>query len=323
MSRVPEAGPAKRPDQHSGSPPREELDIDEPTAAAVLAELRQEFATVGAPDDILDLLNGPGDPVEILQRLIDAGVVPSPADSLAALVAQWEPLLEPDTEPLEAELFGAEFLALVRQDTDDPDDLPYLLATLVEEAEQYGDPAALAMLRVLAVLAPDPAVRAAAGAAAGRLAAAGVPDCHWAARLGAPKLSGCFGTSGAADQQVVAVGFRYRRRRHAFAVLIDHRLGGGVRDVWVTDQPEEIRVAYQDEADQNGGEFADYDPAAAHAVLDRALARPPCPVEPDQVENLDLHLDLLRRRMPLLVGDNRPADAADPAALPAQPPPTG
>ena len=241
--------PKRGTNHHHARPP--ELDIDEQTAAAVL------------------------------------GAVASPDDPLAALIDQWEPLLEPDARPLEAELCGAEFLAVTRQGTPGPDHLPDLLVVLVGEAEQHGGPAALAMLRVLAVTAPDPAVRAAAGPAADRLAATGVPDCGWVAQLGAPKPSGCFGYSDGA-QQVIVICFRYLRKRHAVAVLIDHQFGGGVKDVWVTDQPDRIRSAYRGAVRgiRSGHRPRDPGPGVAAGAVpgragpDRRRGHPPGPAAP-------------------------------------------
>jgi hypothetical protein len=241
-----------------------------------LAEPRQAPAAAGAPEDVLRLLDGPGSPGEIVQRLIGAGLAPSPPDSAAALVSQWEPLLVRGTDPLDAELSGAEFLALLRRGAADPDDLPDMLTTLVAQAEQHGGPAALAMLRALAVMAPE-RVRDQAGAAADRLAAAGLPDRPWVAQLGAPKLSTCFGYSDGIAQEAVAITFRYGRKRHAVAVLIAYGLGGGVKDVWVTDRPGQVRAAYQDSADRIGVEIEDYEPAAARAILELALSKPPLP----------------------------------------------
>jgi hypothetical protein len=304
-----------RPEHRSDSLASAEAEIDEQVTAVALAELRQALAAAGAPQEVLRLLDGPGSPGEIVQRLIGAGLAAPPPDSAAALVAQWEPLLERGTDPLDVELSGAEFLALLRRGAAGPDDLPDMLTTLVAQAEQHGGPAALAMLRALAVMAPE-RVRDQAGAAGDRLAAAGLPDRPWVAQLGAPKLGTCFGYSDGIAQEAVAITFRYGRKRHAVAVLIDYGLGGGVKDVWVGDRPGQVRAAYQDSADRIGVEFEDYDPAAAHAILELALSKPPCPVEPDQVEDVGTYLDLLRGRVALLAGG---ATTRVPAARPPTP----
>jgi hypothetical protein len=119
--------------------------------------------------------------------------LPSPAESLPGLLAEWEPLLEPDVDALRAELSGAEFMSMMREAAGQ-DGLADALGSLVAEVEQHGGPVALAMLRVLAATAPED-VRAPATGAAGRLAAAGVAQPAWAAQLGSPAVSTCFGYS--------------------------------------------------------------------------------------------------------------------------------
>lgn len=284
-------------------------DIDDPAAALLLAELRKVLAAEGAPEDVLTLLDGPGSPEEILQGLLEAGTVPSPQESFDELLAGWEPLLEPDTDPLEVELAGAEFLAMVRGGLDDPGDLPELLSTLVQQAEERTGRAALAMLRVLATIAPQ-RIRVAAGAAADRLAESGLTDPEWVGQLGTPEVSTCFGYSDHISQHAIAVTFRYGRQRHAVNVLIDHDLGGGVKDLWVTDRPSTLRTKYRENAEWIGAEFEQYDAATAHAILASALCREPCPEQPDQVEDVDLYLDLLRQRVALLAGDPAPTGGA-------------
>lgn len=306
------AGKAKRrnqnrPNHHrNGSRPRAELAADDWTP--MVAELRQELAAAGAPEGVLRLLDEPGSPEEVMHRLLESGLAPPPRESLAEIVAHWQPLLDPGTDPLDVELCGAEFVALLRQGAAEPEDLPDLLATMVGQVEEYGGPAALAMLRTLAVVAPE-AVRGAARAAADRLAATGIPDCSWVDQLGTPKVGSCFGYADGIGQEAVALTFRYRRRRHAIAILIDYSLGGGIKDVWLTARPDEVRAAYQHGAARIGAEVQEHDPAAARAILELALSKSPCPVQPDQVADVGTYVDLLRRRVALLDGATEPAPA--------------
>jgi len=136
--------------------------------------------------------------------------------------------------------------------------------------------------------------------------AAGVTDPPWAAELGRPVVGACFGyrddTLG--SQESLAVTFRYGRKEHALVVLIDHDLGGGVKDCFPTDRPDRIRADFQRAARRFGLAFGDYSPAQAHEILSRALRAQPCPVQPDQVEDVDCYLDLLRTRVGLLAGDS-------------------
>lgn len=269
--------------------------------AAELAQLRAELVAVGVADEVLEALDAPGGPEEIIGRLIESGALPSPTEALAEMLASWKPLLRRTSTALDAELMGAEFLGLLDAMAPNVEDLPDMLIDLVGQAERSGAPEALAMLRVMAVLGPE-AVRPTASAAADRLVSAGVVDPVWARELGRPEVRACFGygDGGLGSQESVAVTFRYGRREHALVVLIDHDLGGGVKDCFPTDRPDRIRVDFQQAAHQFGLDFQDYTPAQAHEVLSRALAVRPCPVEPDQLDDVHDYLDLLRARMTVL-----------------------
>ena len=61
-------------------------------------------------------------------------------------------------------------------------------------------------------------------------------------------------------------------------------------------------------------------------IVERALAARPCPVEPDQIEDVGIHLDLLRSRVDLLrqpAPPNRPARRRQPLGAPAEDRPAG
>ncbi len=269
-------------------------------SAGELAELREQLAAEGAPAEVLTALDGAADPDEAVHRLIEAGVLPSPEQALTDLLDGWKPLLKRDTDPLSAELTGAEFLGMMRQTAPDEVELPEVLAGLVEQAEGSATPEALAMLRVFAVLGPTQ-IRPAAAEAADRLVTQGLTDRPWARNLGTPQVGVCFGyTDEMAAQEAVAITFAYGRKPHAVVVLIDNGLGGGVKDCYFTERPERIRAEYRKAAKQHGLDFRDYQPAEARAILERALAAPPCPVEPDQVDDVGDYLDLLRHRVALL-----------------------
>ena len=113
-------------------------------------------------------------------------------ESLAGLLDQWTPLLEPGCDPLSAELTGAEFLAMMREAVPVDNELSELVAALIGQAEGHGTPEALAMLRVLAVVGPAE-VHAAAAGAADRLVLAGLTDPPWVTRLGRPRVGACSG----------------------------------------------------------------------------------------------------------------------------------
>lgn len=275
---------------------------------AALTELREQLAAAGVPAELLTALHSQTDPEELITGLVDAGVLPSPDDALTNLLSGWASLLGRGTTPLDAELSGAEFLGLMRATAPNINDLPAMLTDLVGQAEQTGSGEALAMLRVLASLGPEP-MRPVASAAADRLVAAGLVDPPWVPRLGQPEVGACFGyrdnITGA--QESLAVTFRYGRKEHALVVLIDHDLGGGIKDCFPTDQPDRVRADFHTAARRFGLTFADYPPDQAHEILTKALSAPPCPMAPDQVEDVRDYLELLRSRI-VLLAEHTPTD---------------
>lgn len=287
-----------------------EHDSGRPSGAEELIALREALARAGVPQELLKSLDQVGDPTQLLDGLMNAGVLPAPQDALNGLLEQWRPLLKRGTSQLTAELAGAEFVGLLCESMKD-DEFHDALVGLFGQAEQHGGPEALAMLRVLAAGGPMP-VRAAAEAAADRLAVAGETDRPWVAGLGRPKPGACFGYVDTVyrAQEVVAITFSYGRNQHVLSVLIDHDLGGGVKDCWFSDQAGRMRAEYQMVARRGGLEFRDYTPAEARAILERALAKEPCPVDPDQQQDVRDFLDLLRQRVALLpAGDVPPRPA--------------
>jgi len=265
-----------------------------------LVELRAQLTAAGAPEAVLHALDQAGDAEEALRNLVQAGMLPSPQECLAGLLEGWEPLLKPGADALSAELSGAEFLATIREAAPEPEAVPEILTGLIGHAETTAKPEALAMLRVLAVLGP-PEIAPAATQAADRLVAAGLTDRAWVAGLGTPQVGPCFGfVDGLGFQEGITVSFRYGRKTHAFVVLIDHGLGGGVKDCYPTERPDKIRAEYCKVTQRHGWDLCDYAPATARAILQRALAARPCPVAADQVEDVGAYLDLLRRRVALL-----------------------
>jgi hypothetical protein len=206
--------------------------------------------------------------------------------------------------PLAAELVLCGALGLLQTgiegaDADRAAAVRELLGTVIDRCEQVGSADALAVLRVCSVLGPDDA-RAAADAAAARLAGAGVGDRPWVARLGRPgalrawRYGDVFG-----GQESVGVLFEDLGREHALMVLIDHNLGGGVKDAWIAEgkQTKGLRNRIAAElGDRPDAVFEDVDLATAVGVLRAALACPPCPEQDDQIEDVATHLFLVRSR---------------------------
>ncbi len=283
--------------------------VGERDGAAELAGLLRQLAGAGAPEELLRELEAGGDAARIVDDLVELGLLPSPEQAMAGLLEGFTPLLGPGADPCSAELCGVEFLGLMRKLADDPTDLPGMLAALIGQAEDSGLPEALAMLRTVAVVGPEE-VRPTATEAADRMVAAGLTDCSWVGELGTPKVRKCFGYCGFfGEQESIALTFSYGRKAHAVVVLIDHVLGGGVKDCFVTDRAKVIRAKFEMLTERTGCELVDYEPEHAHLILSKALSSAPCPVEPDQIEDVGNHLDLLRQRVDLLaeVGAVAPA----------------
>jgi hypothetical protein len=281
-----------------------------------LAELRRTLTELGAPTEVLRLLDEPGGPEAIMQRLIEEGLIASPAEAFTALIDGFRQLLAPRSDHLEAELVGTQFVDMLIASAPHPEDVPALVAALIAEGEASGKPEALAMLRILAVLGPADA-RAEATEAADRMVAAGLTDRPWVTGLGAPQPGASFGYADVfGAQEAIAITFSYGRKRHAISVLIDHELGGGVKDCFITDEAARVRTEYQKAARQGDMDMYDYDPAEARAILDRALGKPPCPQAPDQIEDVHRYLDLVRQRVALLpaASDSGPVSQRPPAS---------
>jgi hypothetical protein len=178
--------------------------------------------------------------------------------------------------------------------------LALMLGQVIGHAEMTASAEALALLRVCSVLGPAKS-RSAARESAGRLAAAGVTDRPWAGRVGRPEMlrawryGDVFGA-----QSSVGVLFDYRGREHAVMVLVDHLLGGGVKDCWVSEgrAAKDMRNSFAAAMAGNPDTFfEDINAATGAALLGSALACPPCPEQADQIEDVNNHLHLVRARV--------------------------
>lgn len=283
----------------------------------MLAGVGGLLATGPAPAAALaEIASGTDAAVEFLRRLVAEGMMPTLQRYLAGLLDRFRPVLRRGCDPLRAELTGCEFLgalaATVPAGRASGDRMRRLLVDLVYGIEACHSREALAVLRILTVVAA-PAARVAAGAAADRLAAEGLEDPTWADGIGAPAVGTCCGyVDSAGGQETVVAAFTYPGRKpHGLAVLIDHNLGGGVKDCWVSKDPQQTRRDYRQVADRHGLGFFEYPPGYARAVLERALEHLPCPVVADQVSDVRDYLPLLRQRVTLLpAGDAAPVRLA-------------
>jgi hypothetical protein len=220
-------------------------------------------------------------------------------DSLAAEIARVR-------TPLAAEMVLCEAFRLIAHGTpenaDDQERVEAetaLLHQVIEHAEFAGTPDALGLLRVCTTLGPN-ATRSAAREAADRTAGNGAADRSWAALVGHPDLLRAWHYGDVFGSQAsVGALFDYRGREHILMVLIDHGLGGGVKDSWVAEgrrargMRDEIaaKMAGDDEAF-----FEDVDAAALAQLLEIALAQAPCPEQPDQIDDVAAYLHLTRSR---------------------------
>jgi hypothetical protein len=77
--------------------------------------------------------------------------------------------------------------------------------------------------------------------------------------IGVPVVGECCGyVDPAGGQETVIAAFAYPgRKQHGLAVLVDHTLGGGVKDCWVSRDPGRTRQDYRQVADRHGLDFFD------------------------------------------------------------------
>jgi len=254
-----------------------------------------------------------------LQQIEDLEVVLDPELELAGLVGdvatEMVRSVAAARSPLDAELALSPVLGMV--DRMGPEEATPeqrvamrrdLLTGLIAWAQSAASPGALAFLRVAAVLG-ETATRLLAGSAADQLAASGVPDRPWAGALGRPALVRAWwygDTFG--DQESVSLQYDYHHREHTLSVLIDHQLGGGVKDCWVAEgnRTRGLRERTAAQMARNPmALFEDIDASRALQILRAALGCPPCPVDEDQVEDVARFLELLRSRVTALAPSPR------------------
>lgn len=262
---------------------------------------------LGAPPDVLATAESFGEDVAALVSwLREITGDDAQLDSLGALMQHWKVLLRRGTTPLDAELCAVEFLVMFEEAIGDRDFVEGI-THLIEKAAATGSPEALAMCRALAHLGP-PEIKTTANRAANTLASAGVKDRPWVHALGSAEFMEAYGYSdddGA--QQTIALEFRYNKTTHVLVVLIDHDLGGGIKDCFVSDDTTRMRAEMRIEALRHRLQLVVHSPENASLIVHSALAQQACPVEPDQLEDLDIYLPLLRERARTMPRPARPA----------------
>lgn len=103
-------------------------------------------------------------------------------------------------------------------------------------------------------------------------------------------------------------------RRKRARGLIDHELGGGIKDLFATADPERLRREVRRLSIDEGFVIVRHTPQEASAILQSALAAPLCPTALDQLQDVPVHMPVLRDRAALLMALAVPsaASATDP-----------
>lgn len=135
-----------------------------------------------------------------------------------------------------------------------------------------------------------------------------------AAELGLARPGPCFGYADIdGAQRSLVVVLSHAGKKYAVVVLIDYLLGGGVKDCYLTGYTSKLRDEYRRVAADPDLRFSDLDGETTREILEQALSREPCPVEPDQIQDVGEYLDLVRTCAELLPrGPAAPALAAAP-----------
>jgi Plasmid pRiA4b ORF-3-like protein len=245
-----------------------------------------------------------GDPPVVVQA------APEAADTLPELIAEVATSmikgLAGARHPLAAELVLASMLGILGEglppeldDVERAAAISELLSGLIDYCERLASPEGLGFLRLASIQGPAP-TRAAADEALHRLAERGVGDLRWAESVGAPTLLRAWRYGDVyGSQSSIGILFAYRHREHALCVLIDHGLGGGIKDAWIA-EGRDARGLRDDVAATMAAEPTAIfeDPTGREALdgLRAALAAPPCPEQPDQIEDVAAHLYLVHAR---------------------------
>ncbi len=264
------------------------LGTDEPPTPPALDELEDWLAEWG----VLEQVDFAG----------AQGVLPTPEEAFGEVLAGAEAILATVRSPLDAEMWGSEMLGILALPPLPPAAAEDLVAeAIVPMAETAATPTALAMLIVLGSLG-GPRLSGAATAARQRVVEHGVPEPRWAERVGSPTVGPCWVYGDAfGDQESVTTTFSYGRKRHGLCVLIDHDLGGGLKDCYVVARVPMLRRQMFDMASDDPVSFCEEVSAAdATGRLREAMDAPECPWLPDQVEDVARTRALLRSRLALM-----------------------
>src|SRR5215469_11984977 len=219
-----------------------------------------------------------------------------PSKALGVVLSEAHDVLSQIHRPVDAELWGSDMLGALSAAASESDVMAQLATSLVPAAEADATPEALALLRIFAAIG-SPELRSAAGAAAQRVAAGGVPDPDWVAQIGSPSVGKCWHYSDVGGrQESVTMTFGYGESEHALSVLIDHGHGGRIKDVWVGDADGLLDKTWLAAENDPLVVFETIEPDDARGRLEQAISAGESPDKPDQADDLTAHRALLHAR---------------------------
>jgi hypothetical protein len=244
-----------------------------------------------------------------------------PTGDAPNLVAEFGGHLLAAANPLEAEILAATALALPHREGLDPSVAELFISALVDAAGEAPSPAAAAVLRAVAAVAP-PHPRRRAVAALGKVTGAGHYPPEWAAEIGRV-------TPGEAwrrydvyeDTETIAVSYAYAEAEHAVLVQVDRCREQTVLEAMIVGDLAALRSILDDEKDP----LVRVEPiglADARARLAAALARDAAAEYAELTETSLVSLPIARTRLRRLPSEGAPEprryDAADRSAAVAQ-----
>ena len=246
---------------------------------------------LGPEDDVIDLLfsEAPDSDLDFL---------------LIPLFTEAERQMRSIERPLDAEMWASELLGMLELDASEEStaeekaEATLNLATRLSEfAVDQESPSGLAVLRTLSVIAP-PEARPFAQESATQMVADGLHDQPWVSSLGRPTVGRCWrlrDPEGA--QESVTVVFAYGRQEHTLTVLIDHTLGGGVKDCWIGEDPDALLAETRAGLASSGIEIEVVGLDEVTPSLQQALSLPECPQTSDEREDLALGRAIMHARV--------------------------
>ena len=199
-----------------------------------------------------------------------------------AVVDGFRPLVSAQN-PFEVEMFTSGLLGtLARPEGVSHDADEDLLRGLIGYCRRTGSPQAVAALHALRVVATTEEARDAAAAATASL---NRPAPPWAGRIGEVDVYESWWMGDVyGDQADVMCVFGYGADRHAVMTLVDfNHLGGWVKDVFPTDEPDQVLAQMRVSVDESGGvaTLRPVDPADARQLIERAFDATEMTWQPD------------------------------------------